>query len=73
MVAHTFNSSTGEAEGGGSLKLEASLVYKASSKTVRALLTQRNSVLKKQNTHTHTHTHTHTQINNQSINKWEVG
>ena len=46
MVAHTFNPSTWEAEAGGSLEFEASLVYKVSSRTARAI--QRNPVSKKQ-------------------------
>jgi hypothetical protein len=33
---HTFNANTGEAEAGGYLEFEASLVYKASSRTARA-------------------------------------
>jgi hypothetical protein len=45
-VAHAFNPSTREAEAGGFLSSEASLVYKVSFRTVRA--TQRNPVLKKQ-------------------------
>jgi hypothetical protein len=36
VVAHTFNSSTWEAEAGGSLELEASLVYRVSFRTARA-------------------------------------
>ena len=40
VVAHAFNSSTWEAEAGGSLELEASLVYRVSFRTARA--TQRN-------------------------------
>jgi hypothetical protein len=35
-VAHAFNLSTQEAEAGGSLDFEASLVYKACSRTIRA-------------------------------------
>jgi YHS domain-containing protein len=42
MVAHTFNPSTQEAEAGGSLEFEVSLVYRVSSRTVRA--TQGNPV-----------------------------
>jgi hypothetical protein len=42
-VAHAFNPSTREAEAGGFL--EASLVYKVSSRTARAI--QRNPVSKK--------------------------
>jgi hypothetical protein len=41
VVAHTFNSSTQEAEAGGSV-FQANLVYKAKSRTVRAA--QRNPV-----------------------------
>jgi hypothetical protein len=44
VVAHTFNSSTWEAETGGSLEFKASLVYRVSSRTARA--TQRYSVLR---------------------------
>jgi hypothetical protein len=44
VVAHAFNLSTWEAEAGG-FELEASLVYRVSSRTARA--TQRNPVLKK--------------------------
>jgi hypothetical protein len=47
VVAQAFNPSTWEAE--------ASLVYRVSSRTARAI--QRNPVSKNQNTHTHTHTH----------------
>ena len=36
VVAHAINSSTQEAEAGGSLEIEASLVYRGSSKTARA-------------------------------------
>jgi hypothetical protein len=47
MVAHAFNPSTWEAEGGGfRSEFEASLVYKVSSWTARA--TQRNPVSKNQ-------------------------
>jgi hypothetical protein len=45
MVAHAFNPSTQEAEAGGFLEFEASLVYRVSSRTARAI--QRNPVLKK--------------------------
>jgi hypothetical protein len=45
VVAHAFNPSTWEAEAGGSLEFEASLVYRVSSRTTRA--TQRNPVSKK--------------------------
>jgi hypothetical protein len=45
VVAHAFNPSTWVAEA-GRFELEASLVYKVSSRTARA--TQRNPVLKKQ-------------------------
>jgi hypothetical protein len=50
VVAHTFNPSTWEAEAGGFLEFEASLVYKVSSRTARA--TQRNHVWKKTKTKT---------------------
>ena len=43
-MAHTFNPSTQEAETDKSLEFKANLVYKASSRTVRA--TERNSVSK---------------------------
>jgi hypothetical protein len=46
VVAHAFNPSTREAEAGGSLEFEASLVYKVSSRTARAI--QRNPVSKNQ-------------------------
>jgi hypothetical protein len=47
VVVHAFNPSTWEAEAGGFLssRPEASLVYKVSSRTARAI--QRNPVLKK--------------------------
>ena len=46
MVVHTFNPSTWEAETGRFLsEFKASLVYKVSSRTARAI--QRNPVLKK--------------------------
>jgi hypothetical protein len=45
VVAHAFNPSTWEAEAGGFLSYEASLVYRVSSRTARA--TQRNPVSKK--------------------------
>jgi hypothetical protein len=45
VVAHAFNPSTGEAEAGGFLIFEDSLVYKVSSRTARAM--QRNPVSKK--------------------------
>jgi hypothetical protein len=45
VVVHTFNPSTWEAEAGGSLEFEASLVYRVSSRTARA--TQKNPVSKK--------------------------
>jgi hypothetical protein len=48
MVAHAFNPSTWEAEAGRFLSFEASLAYKVSSRTARAI--QRNPVSKKQNT-----------------------
>ena len=44
MVAHTFDPNTKEAEAGGSLEFEASLVYRESCRTARA--TQRNPVSK---------------------------
>jgi hypothetical protein len=47
VLVHTFNPSTWEAEAGGSLEFEASLVYRASSRTARA--TQRNPILENQN------------------------
>jgi hypothetical protein len=46
VVAHAFNPSTREAEAGGSLEFEASLVYRVSSRTARAI--QRNPVSKNQ-------------------------
>jgi hypothetical protein len=46
MVGHAFDPSTREAEAGGYLSFEASLVYKVSSRTARAI--QRNPVSKKQ-------------------------
>jgi hypothetical protein len=46
VVANAFNHSTREAEAGGFLSSEASLVYRVSSRTARA--TQRNPVLKNQ-------------------------
>jgi hypothetical protein len=48
VMAHAFNPSTWEAERGRRIsEFEASLVYKVSSRTARAI--QRNPVLKKQN------------------------
>jgi hypothetical protein len=47
VVAHAFNPSTREAEAGGYLEFEASLVYRVSSKTARA--TQKNPVSKNKN------------------------
>jgi hypothetical protein len=44
MVVHAFNPSTWEAEAGGFLEFKASLVYKVSSRTARAI--QRNTVSK---------------------------
>lgn len=44
VVVHDFSPNTPEAEAGGTLKFEASLVYRASSRTAR--VTQRNPVLK---------------------------
>jgi hypothetical protein len=46
VVAHAFNPSTREAEAGGSLEFEASLVYRVSSRTAGAI--QRNPVSKNQ-------------------------
>jgi hypothetical protein len=46
VVAHAYNPSTREAEAGGSLEFEASLVYRVSSRTVGAI--QRNPVSKNQ-------------------------
>jgi hypothetical protein len=48
VVAHTFNSSTWEAEAGGFLSSRLVLVYRLSSRTARAI--QRNPVLKKTKT-----------------------
>ena len=45
MVVHAFNPSTGEAETGRSLELEARLIYRVSSRTART--TQRNPISKK--------------------------
>jgi hypothetical protein len=45
MVAHAFNPSTWEAEAGGIFEFEASLVYRVSSRTTRAI--QRNPVSEK--------------------------
>jgi hypothetical protein len=44
MMAHSFNSSTQEAEAGGSLEFKASLVYGESLRTTKA--TQRNKKTK---------------------------
>jgi hypothetical protein len=52
LVAHAFNPSTWEAEAGGFLEFEASLVYRVSSRTARA--TQRNPVLKNKKQKTNT-------------------
>jgi hypothetical protein len=46
VVAHAFNPSTWEAEAGGFLSSKASLVYKVSSRTARAI--KGNPVSKKQ-------------------------
>jgi hypothetical protein len=46
VVVHAFNPSTQEAEAGRFLMFEASLVYKVSSRTARAI--QRNPVSKNQ-------------------------
>jgi hypothetical protein len=48
VVAHVFNPSTQEAEAGGFLSSEASLVYKVSSRTARAI--QRKAVSKQNKT-----------------------
>jgi hypothetical protein len=45
LVAHAFNLSTWEAEAGNLCEFEARLVYRLSSRTVRA--TQRNPISKK--------------------------
>jgi hypothetical protein len=45
VVVHAFNPSTGEAETGRSLELEARLIYRVSSRTART--TQRNPISKK--------------------------
>jgi hypothetical protein len=47
VVAHTFNPSIWEAEAGGSLEFETSLVYRVSSRTARDA--QRSLVSKNQN------------------------
>ena len=47
MVAHTFNPSTWETEAG---EFEASLVYKANSRTATRAVTQRNTVSEKNKT-----------------------
>jgi hypothetical protein len=47
VMVHAFNPSTLEAEAGGSLEFEASLVYRTSSRTARERYTK-NLVLKKQ-------------------------
>ena len=47
MVAHAFNPSTREAEAGRFFEFEASLVYKVSSSTAKAI--QRNTVSKNEN------------------------
>jgi hypothetical protein len=46
VVAHAFDPSTREADAGGFLEFEASLNYKVSSRTARAI--QRNPVSKNQ-------------------------
>jgi hypothetical protein len=48
VVAHAFDPSTWGAEAGRSLEIEASLVYRVSSRTARA--TQRNRVSKNKQT-----------------------
>ena len=45
VAAHAFNPSTRDAEAGGFSEFEASLVYRVSSRTVKAI--QRNPVSKK--------------------------
>jgi hypothetical protein len=52
VVAHAFNPSTWEAEAGGFLEFEASLVYKVSSRTATAI--QRNSVSENKQTNKQT-------------------
>ena len=47
VVVHAFNPSTWEAEAGRLSEFQASLVYKVSSRTVRAI--QRNPVSKNKN------------------------
>jgi hypothetical protein len=42
-VIHTFNSSTQEAEAGGSLEFEVSLVYEMSSRTTRTIQSSRTA------------------------------
>ena len=57
LVVHTFNPNTREAKV-DLCELEARLVYRVSSRIVRA--TQRNLISKHTHARTHTHTHTHT-------------
>ena len=47
VVVHTFNLRTWKAKAGNISKFEASLVYRVSSRTARAI--QRNTVSKNQN------------------------
>jgi hypothetical protein len=47
VVAHAFNPSTQETEAGGSLEFEASLVYKVSSRTARAIQNTEKPCLEK--------------------------
>ena len=60
MVAHAFNPSTWEAETGGFFELEASLVYKVSSRIARTI--QRNPVSK-----TKTKTQNKTKTKNKNV------
>ena len=53
-MAHTFSPSTWEAKAGEDHEFEASLVYRASSRTARA--TQKNPVSKNQNKQTNKQT-----------------
>jgi hypothetical protein len=69
VVAHAFNPSTWEAEAGGFLSSEASLVYKVSSRTARA--TQRNPVSKSQ-TKKQQQQKKKTQINRKKRKKKEI-
>jgi hypothetical protein len=49
VAGHALNPSTGEAEAGGSLEFEASLVYRVSSRIART--TQRNGLKEKKKKH----------------------